>query len=214
MRKINELVVRGDPSEVARLGERIEQATPNGWMRDRDIEGKLWRPATTPPATYCFSKKDAPDQPAAYLLLWKGRDELHVSNIMPIDRKPLTDEQYNQILDRFHKEFLGPNLDGVAVNAMIYPFRVKMEKILSREGLEKLESFSKTTDKVTLGPLARRRWFRFITQVHMDGSVLDSEELDWSLCEAGWPEEQRRQLIEWYEEGLSMLKDYDEARVG
>ena len=37
--------------------------------------------------------------------------------------------------------------------------------------------------------------------------------LDWWLGHSGWPEEQRRQLVEWYEEGLSMLKDYDEVRV-
>ena len=213
MRMVNELVIRGEPTEVAKLVERIEAAPENGWKRDRSIEERLWRPANAKPSTYCFTTPVGPDQPPAHLLLWKMRDRLEVSNILPVERVRLTEEQYNRILDQFNEGFLKPVVHGLDVEARIDPFRVKLENIVSREAWERLKVFSESADKLTLGPRDRHKWSRFVTQVHMDGSALDSEELDWWLDDSGWPKEQRRQLVEWYEEGLSMLKDYDEARV-
>ncbi len=213
MRKVNELIIRGEPAEVAKLVERIEATPDNGWKRDRSIEERLWHPSNARPSTYCFRTPDGPDQPPSRLLLWKMHDRLEVSSILPVERVHLTEEQYNRILDQFQEGFLKPVVDGLDVEARIDPFRVKLEKILSWKALEKLRLFSESADNQTIRPLDRLRWNRFVTQVHIDGSALDREELDWWLDDSGWPEEQRHQLIEWYEEGLSMLNDYDEARV-
>jgi hypothetical protein len=213
MRKVNELIIRGEPAEMAKLVERIEAAPENGWKRDRAIEERLWRPANARPSTYCFTTPSGLDQPPAHLLVWNMRDRLEVSSILPVERVLLTEDQYNGILDQFKEGFLEPVVAGLDVEARIDPFRVKLEEIVSREAFEKLEAFSESADKRTIGPPDRHRWSRFVTQVHIDGSALDSEELDWWLGESGWPEEPRHRLLEWYEEGLSMLKDYDEARV-
>ncbi len=216
MRKVNELIVRGEPAEVAKLVERIEAAPDNGWKRDREIEGRLWRPSYATleqPSTYCFTTPVTADQPLSHLLLWKMRDGLEVSSILPVGRNRLTEEQYNKILEQFQEGFLKPVVDGLDVEARIDPFRVKLEKIVSRKSLERLNHFNETADKGLIGSRDRHEWSRFVTQVHMDGSALDLEELDWWLEDAGWSEEPRRQLVEWYAEGLSMLKDYDEARV-
>ena len=133
-----------------------------------------------------------------------------MSNILPIERVGLTEEQYNRILDQFQEGFLKPVVDGLDVEARVAPFRVKMENIISWRGLEKLNAFEESADKVTPGPLDRLRWSRFVVQVHMDGSALTLEELDCWLEDSGWPEEQRRQLVEWYGEGLGRcLKEYD-----
>jgi hypothetical protein len=216
MRKVNELIVRGEPAEVVKLVERIESAPENGWKRDRGIEERLWRPSYAnheKPSTYCFTTPVTPDQPRSHLLLWRMRDGLEVSSILPVERIRLTEEQYNQILEQFQVGFLKPVIDGLDVEAKIEPFRVKLEKIVSREALERLKHFDEIADKGLIGPRDRHEWSRFVTQVHMDGSALDLEELDWWLEDAGWAEEPRRRLVEWYAEGLSMLKDYDEARV-
>jgi hypothetical protein len=214
VRKVNELIIRGEPAEVARLVERIEAAPENGWRRDRSIEQRLWRPSNAKPSTYCFTTPAVPDQPAAYVFLEKKSDRLDVSSIMPIERKPLTEDQYNAILDRFEEGFLKPVSLGVKVEAKIDPFRVKMEKIVSRDAFEKLNEFSESAEEFGIGRRDRNRWSRFVTRVHIDNSALDSDELDWWLESRGWPEAQRLRLIEWYEEGLSMLKEYDEERVG
>jgi hypothetical protein len=214
MRKVNELIIRGEPAEVAKLVERIEAAPENGWKRDRAIEERLWRPTNAKPSTYCFTTPDDLDQPLSHLLVRKMRDRLELSSILPVERVLLTEEQHNSILDQFKEGFLKPVVAGLNVEARIDPFRVKMEKILSWKALDKLQLFSDSADKQTIRPLDRLRWNRFVTQVHIDSSALDSEELDWWLEDSGWPEEPRRRLAEWYEEGLSMLKEYDEERVG
>jgi hypothetical protein len=215
MRMRNELTVRGEPSEVAKLVERIESAEPDGWRRHREIEGRLWRPPGAEPSTYCFATPIGSGWPAAYLLLERSVSRgLEVSNIIPVDREPLTDDQYNRILDRFQEEFLGPIADGTGVEAKVQPFRVKLEKILSPDSMDAFQGFCRGVGKGVLGPVDRRRWSHFVTQVYIDGTTLDSEELDWSLREAGLDEAQRRQLIERYEEGLSMLVHYDQSRVG
>jgi hypothetical protein len=215
VRMRNELTIRGEPPEIAKLVERIESAKSDAWKRELEIEERLWRPPNSVPSTFCFKTPADPELPAAYLLLDKNTSRgIEVSNIMLVERKPLTDEQYNHILDRFNEEFLKSIVDDIDVDARILPFRVKLEKILSREGFKNFESFSKAADKASLSPTDRRKWSRFVTQVHIDGSALDPEELDWSLRESGWPEEQRQELLDRYKEGLSMLMEYDEARVG
>ena len=128
MRKVNELIIRGEPAEVAKLVERIEAAPEDGWKRDRAIEERLWHPANTKPSTYCFTTPVDLDQPPAHLLVWKMRDGLEVSSILPVERILLTEDQYNQILEDFQKRFLRPVIDGLDVEAKIDPFRVKLEK--------------------------------------------------------------------------------------
>ena len=215
MRMRNELTIRGEPSEVAKLVQRIESADSGPWKRDRSIEERLWRPTGTAPSTYCFETPAGPDRLAAYLLLDKNvPGGLEVFNIMPVDRKPPTDEQYNYLLEQFKEEFLMPIADGIGVEVTIHPFRVNLEKNLSRDAIEKLESFRQGVNKAAFSPADRRRWHRFVSQVHIDGSMLDFDELIWTLNEWGFSEEQSRQLIEWYTEGLVMLADYDEARAG
>jgi hypothetical protein len=214
MWKINELIIRGEPDEVAKLVERIETFPENGWKRNRAIEERIWHAVHSKPSTYCFSTPDNLDQPPAHLLLWKLRDRLEVSSILSVDRVGLTEEQYNQILEKFQEGFLKPVVNGLHLEARIDLFRVKLEKILSWKAVEKLKLFSELADQQTLRPLDRLRWNRFVTQVHIDNSALDSEELDWWLQNSGWLEAPRQRLVEWYEEGLSMLKEYDEERVG
>ena len=141
MRMVNELIIRGEPPEVAKLIERIEAAPQNGWKRELAIEERLWRPPNAAPSTYCFATPVGSGPPAAHVLLWKGRDELHVSSIIPVDRALLTDEQYNQILEQFQEGFLKPVADGLDVEVRIDPFRVKLEKIISREAFKKLRFF-------------------------------------------------------------------------
>jgi hypothetical protein len=214
MRKVNELIIRGEPAEVAKLVERIEAAPDNGWKRNREIEQRLWRPANASPSTYCFTTPEDLGQPPARLMLDKRASSgLYVSSIQPIDGKILSEDQYNAILDRFEEGFLKPVMGNIDVDARIHPFRVKLEKIVSRDAFERLKEFSESANKITLNRDDRKRWSRFVTQVHRNNSALDSEELNWWLEKSGWPEPQRHQLVEWYEEGLSMLKEYDEERV-
>jgi hypothetical protein len=214
VRKVNELIIRGEPSEVAKLMERIETSKEDGWERKPQLEEALKHSLGSRPSTLCLVAKGGPGQPMATLFLRKrSPGEIHVSSILPVGREPLTEAEYNHILYQFQEGFLKPVADGLDVEVRIDPFRVKLENIISREAFEKLELFCKAADKFTISPRDRHRWSRFVTQVHIDNSGLDSEELDWWLGHSGWPEEQRRELVEWYEEGLSMLKDYDEVRV-
>ena len=69
VRMRNELTIRGEPSELAKLIERIDSARSDAWSRDRDLEERLWRPRDTEPSTYCFTTPAGTDLPPARLLV-------------------------------------------------------------------------------------------------------------------------------------------------
>ena len=214
MRKRNELHVLGEPPEVEKVVERIKATPDNGWKQVTEIEGRSLSSAASPFSTFWFSTPGASDRPAAYVVLQqRGSRELEVDSVISADRQGLTDEQYNEILDRFQSAVLKPAVAGINVEAKIDPFRVKMEKMLSREALGKLKAFSEAADRTSLTDFDRYRWNRFVTQIHTDETALSSEELDWWLRESDWPEDLNRQLGEWYAMGLSLLKEYDEDRA-
>jgi hypothetical protein len=213
VRMINELTVRGEPSEVAKLVERMRNTPPNGWKREPEIEERLKSMGAAPLGALCFSWPGAAGQPSASLFLHEmGAGELSVSNIVPVERRPLSDEEYNSILSEFERDVIGPTSAGIRVATTIIPPLARLEASLSPEALGKLRSFSSAANKSFLHPLDWRRWDRFLVQIHLDGSSLDDADLAMWLAEQGWTEPQFGRLIERFKMGQSLLSAYDEER--
>lgn len=213
MRMINELVVRGEPPEVAKLVQRFGSVPRDGWRREPEIEERLNGVGVAPRGAFCFSWQGTMGRPAASVILHKrGSGEISISNIVPVERRPLTDEEYNNILSGFDADVLRPMGDGLSVETLLVPPGVQLEKNLSSEARDALRAFSSTANKVAPHPLDWRRWDRFLVRSHLDHSPLDSSEIDWWLASEGWPEGRRGELVEAYEKGLSLLAEYDEER--
>jgi len=213
MRMRNGLVVRGDPAEVAKLVERLEDAAPEGWKRDPESEERLKAMRVFPWGAYCFSWRGDAVRPAASLILHRqGLAELSVMNIVAKERRSLSDEEYNDILLEFEQDVLRPNIAGIRVETSIIPPVVGLEASLSTEALRRLKAFSSNANKAAPHPDDWRRWDQFLVQVHHDGSFLDDVELAMWLGNDGWTESQSAPFIDRFNVSQSLLATYDEER--
>src|SRR5713101_8031367 len=99
MRALNNLVIRGPRPEVAAFLQRLEANLNGGWRRDRELEARLHGMGAGGEGAFCFSCTEAPERPAAALWLQaRGPEEWYVSNIVPLGRHTLSDEEYNHVL--------------------------------------------------------------------------------------------------------------------
>jgi hypothetical protein len=213
MRMINDLIIRGDPPEVAKLVERMTNAPSNGWKREAAIEDRLKNMGVGSWGALCFSWQGAEGKPPASLFLHKrGLGELSVSNIVPVEPRPLTDEEYNSILSEFERDILQPTSAGVRVETIVVPPLARLEAALAPELVRKLKAFSEAANRSSLHPLDWKRWDQFLVQIHLDEASLDESDLAMWFAEHGWVESQFGPLLERFRAGQSLLSAYDEER--
>jgi hypothetical protein len=213
MRMINELVVKGEPSEIARLVGRLEAVPQNGWKRETEIEERLKGMGSAPWGALCFSSPGTPDRPPATLFLHKrGSSELSVANIFPKGRTALSDEEYNKILSEFDREILRPSSGDMGVQTLVIRPLARLEASLSSEALRRLKAFSTSANRPSPHPSDWRRWDQFLVQIHQDGSFLDEFDLAMWFADQGWAEPQFAPFLERFRTGKSLLSAYDEER--
>ncbi len=214
MRMIDELVVRGEPDQMAAFKARLETAPGDAWERRTDYDIVHMSRSWMRPTIGFRSLAGSTHRSVIAWLSEERPDEFRLGGTMSGDRKPMSDEEHN-ISRREFADFIRPLADEVGVEVQRIPFRVKMEQIVTFEAMWRLETFVKeAVDKARLTPFDRARWRRFVTQVHRDSSALYGEELELWLKMGEWPEEVRRTLVDEYDLGLTLLKEYDEERVG
>jgi hypothetical protein len=211
MKTTNELTIRGERTDLERLLGRVEALLGDGWKRDRQAEGRLGRRGAPTPFGFCFSCTAKADRPAAGLWVHaRGPNELYVSNIVPLEKQELGEEEYNRLLAEFEREFIRPAAAEVGVETEIVQHRLTLEHDLSPEAVRLLRSFSTSANRACLHPTDRRRWNAFLVRAHHDGSFFDPASLDEWLQQEGWPEDTRCQLVGEYEAARSLLSAYDE----
>jgi hypothetical protein len=213
MRALNELVIRGPRTELGTLLQRIEADLTNGWRRDRAREERLRGTGIGGDQVFCFSCEQTTGRPAAALWLQaRSPEEWYVSNLVPLGRQVMSDEEHNQILGEFETAFLEPLSRGSAVHPEIVPPQTRLEDFLSPEACRRLRAFSSSANHTELHPNDRLRWEGFILQAHRDEAPLDPQMLEEWLEGEGWPEERRGQLAYEYERGRALLAHYDEEQ--
>jgi len=213
MRMINELVVRGAPSEIAKFVGRLENIPQTSWKRELEIEERLKDMGAAPSGAFAFSSEgDAGRPPASLILHRRGSAELFVSNIFAKGRRSLSDEEYNDMLSEFERDVVEPNARGIGIETIMIPPFDRLESSLSPEALRRLKAFSNDANRSALHPRDWRRWDQFLIQIHQDGSSADDFELALWLGNHGWTENQFGRFIERFRAGQSLLATYDEER--
>jgi hypothetical protein len=213
MRVLNESVIRGPRTDLWSLPQRLEANLTNGWRRDRAVEERLRGVGASGDNAFCFSCPDAPKRPAAALWLQaRTPEEWYVSNLVPLGRYDLSDEEYNRILGEFETTFLQPLSRGSAVHPEIVPIQTRLEDYVSPETCRRLRAFSAAANRTHLHPNDRWRWHAFLIHAHRADAALDPQTLEEWLEAEGWPAEQRGKLASEYEAGRALLTHYDEEQ--
>jgi hypothetical protein len=215
----NELIVRFESSEFTTVLRRLdESAPPPGWTRRPELEERRRKMRAVNAIAYCFTKKLEPSPgEVAVWLQNRGTRELYVPSIVAIHAgRPLTVEQYNQVLEDFKESFVEPLTQGLRRRVFHYhraPSEPTLEDVLSMDSMRRLRAFSATANKAMPHPLDLYRWHVFIARTHLEDHVVDPTLLsDWLQGE-GWPEDQRRTLVERFKLGRAILSVYDEERA-
>ena len=216
-RSQQELIIKGTATEVEELIRRIESTSPEGWSRRADIEERRQKLRVAKEGAYCFSKRiGQDDQEYAVWVELRGAGELCLSSIIPLRaRLPLSVERHNEVLEDFERTFVGPLVQGLKVRPIIYeaPTVPTLDDVLTTESMRRLKTFSAKADKGKPNPLDVLRWNAFVARTHLDDVVLDTSLLSAWLEGEGWQDPQRRQLVQEFAYGRSLLTVFDEERT-
>lgn len=161
--------------------------------------------------------------------------QLKVGNIVPLNKKQLTIDEYNAVLDLFYEEIIAPNQlqlknQGLTING---PESDAFDplKYISGEALKKLERFCSAANKTTGSshPNDEERWFDFICQTVDDDRFFDydtifrflMDEEYWGKKEPSsisaighfaWDEEHAAELASEYDNYVRILQFYKSTR--
>jgi hypothetical protein len=207
----NELTIRGDPAALARFVQVVEASLADGWKRDQALEERARENGLGRTGARCFSCRAEGTRPAAAVwLVPRGPDELHASNVVPLETTRWDQEKRDRILEEFERTFAAPAMALADVTVRLAPERATPERALAADAARRFRAFLEAAPTPALRREDWRRWQAFVIQAHRDGTVVEEEDLDRWLGEAGWPDEPRRQLTSAFYAGRSLLQAYDE----
>lgn len=216
MEVFRDLYVGVDADRMAAVVEQIDRAPPPGWLRDREVEGRIRSSPSAERPTYCFTRAGADSLPTATLILaQKDLGTFYVSNIIPVSRHQLSRKEYNSLLEDFYERALRPSAEQSGMTTVLTGAQVDLDHWMSPATAEKLRKFSALANKGTGSshPMDRDRWNDFVLSAHQEDSRMDASTLERWLVEAEvWPPEVADQLAVEYEYGRQILAFADARR--
>lgn len=108
-------------------------------------------------------------------------EEVEVTNIIPLEKKQLTVEEYNQILNLFFEEVIKPYLkkkpDIEVVNFLMGRFDPL--NYISKDALDRLKTFLESVDNrfPIINDMNEEKWYGFICQTLDDNLAFDYDTL-------------------------------------
>lgn len=147
-------------------------------------------------------------------MLWLSPRSIHewyVSDVVPLDKRGLSDDECDAILKDFEATLRKAPGAGQSFQAEIVPAQPRLQVELSPECWRRLRALS-CADLTAQKAEPRERLEALIVQAHRDDALLDGELLDDWLKADGWSDECRRETVRNYEFGRSLLARYDEER--
>ena len=196
----------------------LEAVKAVAWQRAESLEKSL--ASTTGGDMACFEfSPDQANSPLPAALVWmsfkKDASLAWVTNIVPRERRKLTEDEYNDLLDRFRMDVIQP----VAVRLSLPVTRSKrdpsLEDLINPETAGALRRFSACANKSTGSshPCDLERWNQFLFLYHRKRDKLDPTLLGEFLMEDGWSEDMAHELVAEFERGVDLLRNYDPTRL-
>jgi hypothetical protein len=210
MKTFRDLKLIESTDEQEELINRVEQSLRNGWIRARDKEAEF---KSNDGMDYrIFICSETSSRPELALFFCPDQNGyLYVCNIVPKGRE-LGKDGYNDVLEEFLVNFVKPGVQDLDIQIVITPAERTIDTSMSPELAQLLKQFSAAANKSSGGthPLDERRFFDFIIQTHLEGSLLDETDLKELLVDDGWSEDNAFELSCKYRFGIDLLKHYGE----
>ena len=211
MALFEEVLIQGEPSEMAGFRDRLITIQVQGWRRDHEAEKRFLDMNAGPEGALSFIRERDDTLPSVALwILPRGPREYSLSNMIPMEKGVLlTPTQFGAILDDFGLRLLDPATETGSVHWYRRPESKRQEDILTRSAQGKFSSFVTSADRFNLDTLDWKRWSEFVIQVHRDDTAVDAEDVDRWLAAENWDDANRRRLVADFNIGMLLLVEYD-----
>lgn len=214
MKVFQNLSIKGFNPQIVKSFEGYLQKGVEGWRSREDVTNRLAQLGTdTSIQRFCIespSIKLKGKNIQSLLWIFCEGNQMEVSNIVPIIERNLSVEEYNYLLNLFHKQVLEAFADSLHLSIEISPSEDNVENYIGRDGLGKLQLFSDMANKSTgcTHPMDFKRWCEFLFSC-MGKSYMSTDLLqDW-LCSHGWSEDIAHELVLKYEYSIELLNRYE-----
>ena len=160
IRAIDELVIGGTREALNALPAALDRSLPPGWTRRIDVEDRFRAGPVSGLAKnmYCYACEAAPGRPAA--MVWiqpRGQSQWSVDSIYAVEHRALSDEEYNQVLDRFATEVLEPVCDELGIKPDKHRLKLDIDDYLSVSASRLLDEFCAGADRTKRSRQDRER---------------------------------------------------------
>ena len=223
MKTFRELYFKGSKKELLNFTNEIKEYVKGNWKYGRNFRGDE--------CIFFEYNGDSVDKARVFIDIGRNinNGELHVTNIVPLEKNQLFYDDYNKVLIKFYKDIIVPYKEQSSDLIINPPSSDEFEptSVISSKALKLLESFCIGANKSTGSshPNDQERWFDFIIQTVEDGKMFDystlvqflQDEDYWGkkpndvigvIGSFAWDEEHARELALDYENLVTFLNYY------
>lgn len=176
MKKYRELYFKGTLEQLSEFVDQIGKYAVDDWKLEKQSE--RWK-------DYLFFDYIGESVDKARVSIYVGdriaKGELHVGNIVPIDKNELNVDEYNAVLLKFYDDVIKPYKECGTELSILEPSDDIFDptSVITETAFKKLETFCLAANKSTGSshPCDQERWFDFICQTVDDGKMFDSSTL-------------------------------------
>jgi hypothetical protein len=210
MKAFRDLYVHLNGADIEDFVEKLARQCPSPWKRrldkEKDIESLIGK-------GFCFERGKKTKSPSAALFLFPKNDDIwHVSNIVPIDVRELSYDQYNEVLEEFLESIVEPVIAGTNIRTEMTSNEITVGSVAGKSVEEALVRFSNLANKSTGSshPKDRQRWFEFLLLANEAPSKLNADLVIRALIELGWSEDRAYELGSQFEFADDLLSYFRE----
>lgn len=192
MQVFRELVIRGEPDQLAATMEAITSAASGDWTRNHKAEANVPRGGPTVEAYY-FTRRERELQPEAGVMMIRDPAEgCYYALMWPAAGPELSPHETNSVIEEFYQRLVRPAAARSGAVAELTAAEADLEHWMSPDTAAKLRRFNLAANRHSGSrhPAARKLWYDFLAAAHREDAKLDAATLaQWLREDGGWNEE-------------------------
>lgn len=202
-----DLTVRGTAEEIEALIDRMTEAARTPWARSAEGEVNIGDNNYR-----VFSREADAALPAVGVAMHLEPEGIEIVNIVPRDVGHLPPSVYNAVLQEFLEDLLQPAAGALSLLVVTSLPHTSLAAEIGPEIAELLVRFSGAANQSTGSshPADFKRWAAFLVAAHQSRKRIDTDLLQATLREQGWPAERASDLVCEFEFARDLLRVADE----
>jgi hypothetical protein len=217
--RFHNLKIIGSYDEIEKLIHLIEQNLHNGWTRNKDMEDSRERDKRSLLTERIFTHYEENKSVRCNIFFAYDKNQhLKLLNICLLSegannvKKESNETLQNTILQEFYDTFI-LSCDEEAGVRIKYDKEISVDGSMSETVAQAFKSFTFMANKSSLHPNDQERFYDFIIQAHIEGSLLEEDEIAYLLQIEGWWEEKSIELSSEYRFGRELLNRFNNSHV-